>query len=386
MLRAAIYIRSAKTSGRVHKATMSADSQAATASTRSYVNRESERGDDVHSGSSHPASVRDDGSESRAASRSTAPCRVAAASRDRLSRRARNAQGSVSSRISRSAQSAWRQGALCVGNNPRGASGSSQRSSSRSITGWNSSINSRRPPPKMYIQPSSNADANSVHSITSTSLYTSSSHSTPIISEQYDAQFCSDRVQFYADRFMRRFQIEDTPNGQIFIEDELRATYHQFYHLGAEQVDVAMEKTCIFNVDLLAATLDAQAPQRLCGGAANAVDNLHIDAVVQEPEDNDRNDRAIRRETERNAAAPDDDPGNDDSDGSDDEEDDRLPEDNNHGGHGGDNDNDNDNDDVSDDGEENPVPAAARRRRNENGNPPPPGGGAENEEADNLGD
>ena len=371
---------------------MSADSQATTANTRSYVDRESERGDDVCSGSSHPASVRDGSSESRAASRLTVSCRVAAASRGQLRRHARSAQGNVSSRVSRSAQSARRRGALCVGKNPGGASGSSQRSSSRSITSRNSSFNSRRPPPEIFIQPSSNADANSVHSITSISLYTSSSHSTPIVTELCNAQFCSDHVQCYADRFMRSFQIENTLDERIFIEDKLRATYRQFYHLGAEQVNIAIEESYIFNVDLLAATLDAQAPERYCGGADNAADNLHIDAVVQEPEDNECNERAIRREAQRNAAASDENPGDDDSDGSDDEDDDWLPNDNNQGGHGGDD--DDDNDDVSDNGEENLAPVPARWRRNGNGNgngngdddPPPLGGGAEYEEADDPGD
>ena len=176
---------------------MSANSQATTASTQSNVDRESEREENVCPGSSHPASVRGGGSASRAASRSIASHHVAVAGRDRLRRHCRNAQGSVSSRISLSAQSARRRAALGVGNNPRGASGSSQRSSSRSITSRISSINSQRPPPEIFIQPSSNADANSVHSNSSTSLYTSSSHSTPLVPELYNARFCSDRVQFY---------------------------------------------------------------------------------------------------------------------------------------------------------------------------------------------
>ena len=91
MLRAAVYTRSAKTTGRAHKAMMSADSQATTASTQSYVDRESERGDDVHSDTSHSVYVRDGGSESRAASRSIASHHVAVAGRYRLSRHARNA-------------------------------------------------------------------------------------------------------------------------------------------------------------------------------------------------------------------------------------------------------------------------------------------------------
>ena len=102
MLRAYVYVGSAKTSGRVQKPMMSATSQATTNSTWSYVDREGDRGDDVRSGTSHPVSVRDGGREPRAASRSIASSRIAAAGRDRLSRHTRNAWGSVSSRVSRS--------------------------------------------------------------------------------------------------------------------------------------------------------------------------------------------------------------------------------------------------------------------------------------------
>lgn len=109
MLRANVYTGSAKTSGRVQKSTMSATTQATTDSTRSHVDRERDREDGVHCGTSHPASVRDDGSVSRAALRSIASRRMAAAGCDLLTRRARDAQGSVASRISRSAQSARRE-------------------------------------------------------------------------------------------------------------------------------------------------------------------------------------------------------------------------------------------------------------------------------------
>ena len=69
----------------------------------------------------------------------------------------------------------------------------------------------------------------------------------------------------------------------------------------------------MFNVGRLAATLGAREAQQLRGGARNVADNLHIDAVVQELEDSDRNDRAICREAQWNAAAPDNNPGDDDS-------------------------------------------------------------------------
>ena len=50
---------------------------------------------------------------------------------------------------------------------------------------------------------------------------------------------------------------------------------------------------------------DSLEAQRLRGGAGDAADNLEIDAVIQEPEDNDRNNRYLRREAQR-TAAPDD--------------------------------------------------------------------------------
>ena len=183
--------------------------QATTDSTRSHVDRDREREDGVHSGNSHPASVRDGGSVSRVASRLMASCPTSVAGRNRLTGRASNAHGSIASTISRSAQSARRRVALLGdGNNLRGASGSSQRSSSRSVTSQNSTVNSQRPPPGFFIHLSSNADAQSVHSSASMSLYTSSSHSTPIVSNLHDAQFCSDHVKYYADCFIFGFQLE----------------------------------------------------------------------------------------------------------------------------------------------------------------------------------
>ena len=116
---------------------------------------------------------------------------------------------------------------------------------------------------------------------------------------------------------------------------------------------------------------DAHEAERLRGGAGDAAVNLEIDAVVQQPEDNDRNDRYLRREAQRNAA-PDSNPGDgSDGDDDDDDDDDRAPGKNNPGGPGG-NDNDDNDDEV-------PVPADMRRRDGDapgNGNPPPPGGGA----------
>ena len=93
------------------------------------------------------------------------------------------------------------------------------------------------------------------------SLYTSSSYSTPIDLDLYNAQFCSDRVTHYADCFIFGFQIPDTPFERILMEDELRATYHRFYNLGAEQVKVVMDERYQYHVDLLAATLDAREDQ-----------------------------------------------------------------------------------------------------------------------------
>ena len=93
------------------------------------------------------------------------------------------------------------------------------------------------------------------------------------------------------------------------------------------QAEVAMAEIYQFHVDILTANIDEQEAQeadRLRGGAGDAVDNLEIDVVVQEPEDNNRNDHDLRHEAQHNAA-PDDNPG-DDSDDDDDDDDDRAPE------------------------------------------------------------
>ena len=177
--------KSAKTSGRVPKSTMSATTQATTDSTQSHVTRDREREDSVRFDYSHPASVRGGSSISRAALRSITSCGTLASGRNHISGRASNGHSDTASTmgcasnslrsnagtILRMAQSTRRRGALPAdGNNPRGASGSSQRSSSWSVTGRTSTINSRRPPPEIFIHPSSNADAQSVHSLASTSL------------------------------------------------------------------------------------------------------------------------------------------------------------------------------------------------------------------------
>ena len=255
MLRANVYTQPARTPGRVNKSTMSATTQATTDNTRSHVTREREREDGVRSGNPHPSSVRGRSSTSGAASRSIASHRTSAAGRNHLTGRASNGRGgnastsrrasnslrSNASMNSRRAQSLRRRGALPGdGIIPCGVSGSSQRSSSRRITSQTSTINSRCPPPEIFIHPSSNADAQSVQCLTSTSLYTSSSHSTTIITDLYDAPFCLDRVKHYADRFLFCLQLEDTLYNRIMIEDELNSIYHQYYQLGAVQADVAM--------------------------------------------------------------------------------------------------------------------------------------------------
>ena len=97
-------------------------------------------------------------------------------------------------------------------------------SSSRSVTSRCSNI-SRRPPPEIFIQPSSNNNGISVPSSSSTSLYTSSSYSTPVLTEQYDLNFRNGRVSFHTDHFLRLFDISDEPRERIFLEDDLRATY-----------------------------------------------------------------------------------------------------------------------------------------------------------------
>ena len=232
MLRANVYTPPARTSRCVNKSTMSATTQATTDNTRSHVTREREREDGVRSGNSHPASVRGGSSISRMASRSIASSRTTAAGRNHLTGRASNGNGGNASTLgrasntlrsnastsSRRAQSLRRRGALPAdGIIPSGASGSSQRSFSRSVDSRTSIINSRRPPPEIFI-----------HSLTSTSLYTSSSHSTTTITDLYDVLFCLDRVKHYADRFLICFQLEDTHSNCIRIEDELSSTYRQF--------------------------------------------------------------------------------------------------------------------------------------------------------------
>ena len=85
------------------------------------------------------------------------------------------------------------------------------------------------------------------------------------------------------------------------IEDEISSTYRRFYQFRAEQVEVAMTETYQFHVDILTANIDeqeAQEAERLRGGTGDVADNLEIDAVIQEPEDNDRNDRYLRREAQ----------------------------------------------------------------------------------------
>ena len=227
---------------------------------------ERERDDGIQSRHSHPSSVRGGGSISRAASRSIASRRTLAAGRNHFTGRASNGHGgtasmsgrasnslrSNASTILRRAQSLRRRGVLPGDrNNPRGASGSSQRSSSRSVTSQTSTINSRRPPPEIFIRPSSNADVQSVYSLAPTSLYTSPSHSTPFVSDLYDAQFNLDRVKHYADRFFICFHLEDTLSNRTMIEDELCSTYRRFYKFGAVQAEVAMTETYQFHIDIL---------------------------------------------------------------------------------------------------------------------------------------
>lgn len=192
------------------------------------------------------------------------------------------------------------------------------------------------------------------------SLYTSTSHSTPIVLDLYDVQLCSYCVTYYTDHFLKGFQIPDIPSKCILIEDKLRATYRRFYHLGAGQVEVSIDETYQYNVNLLAAALDSQEAQRLCGGARNAAKNLEIDAIIHQPEDNDRNDCFLHREAQCNAA-----PGGDPGDDDDDDNDDWVPGNNNPGGPGGDDDDDIDGDeDDTDDGHKdlgpmNSVPIAS---------------------------
>jgi len=174
-------------------------------------------------------------------------------------------------------------------------------------------------------------------------MYTSSTHTTTIITDQYDEIYRDSRVTFYTDRFIQYHDLGNTFQNRVRIEDDLRRTYLTHYIHSAVQVDVNMDETYMFHIDTLTATIEneeSQEAQRLRGGAGAAAIALEIDAVVEEPVDNDRNDRYQRREAQRNAA-PDDNPG-DDSDADDDDDDDRVPGNNNPGDPGG---NDNDDDD-----------------------------------------
>ena len=172
-------------------------------------------------------------------------------------------------------------------------------------------------------------------------------------------------MKYYTDQFIHFFDISDEPRERILLEDDLRATYLKFYNDGADQVEAAMEDTYQYHADLLAAQLDAQVAQRLRGGGT-ADNNLNIDAVVQPPVNDARNNRA-----------PDDDPGNDDSDDDDDDDDDWDPGNNNPGNPGGNNNDTNDGNEA--DWNDGPVAGVIRRREgNDPGDsdPPPPGGGA----------
>ena len=63
-------------------------------------------------------------------------------------------------------------------------------------------------------------------------MYTSSTHTTTIITDQYDA------------------------TNRIRIEDDLPSTYRQYYKTGAVQADVAMSETYQFHVDILTANME----------------------------------------------------------------------------------------------------------------------------------
>ncbi len=354
MLRAHAYTKTAKTSGRALKYPSSIASTATTRSARSHVTRDREREDGSRPGNSRPASVRDGNSLSRVSTRSMAASRVSAAHRDHLTIRASNGHGGKASTSGHASNTPRSNASMYSGKSlPSRRSGgspaarklpsrASSSSSSQSLRSRSSTINSRRPPSEISINASSNTDDQSVLSLTSTSMYTSSTHTTTIITDQYDEIYRDSRVTFYTDRFIQYHDLDDTFRNRVQIEDDLRRTYLTHYIHGAVQVDVNMDETYMFHIDTLTATIEneeSQEAQRLRGGAGAAANELEIDAVVEEPVDNDRNARYQRREAQRNAA-PDDNPG-DDSD-ADDDDDDRVPGNNNPGGPGG---NDNDDDD-----------------------------------------
>ena len=149
----------------------------------------------------------------------------------------------------------------------------SSSSSSQSLRSRSSTINSRRPPSEISINASSNTDDQSVLSLTSTSMYTSSTHTTTIITDQYDEIYRDSRVTFYTDRFIQYHDLDDTFRNRVQIEDDLRRTYLTHYIHGAVQVDVNMDETYMFHIDTLTATIEneeSQEAQRLRGGAGAA--------------------------------------------------------------------------------------------------------------------
>ena len=114
-------------------------------------------------------------------------------------------------------------------------------------------------------------------------MYTSSTHTTTIITDQYDEIYREDRVTFYTDRFIRYHNLDNTFQNRVQIEDDLRRTYLAHYIHGAVQVDVNMDETYMFHIDTLTATIEneeSQEAQRLRGGAGAAANELEIDAVV----------------------------------------------------------------------------------------------------------
>ncbi len=333
------------------------------------------------SGPFHPASSRD-GCETRAAQGSIAAHSLRG---DRLPGPTTDTQRSISSETAKSARAAERRACLRAGAS-RSSTGRSRMSSSRSIISRRSTI-SRRPPNDIYINPTSINGGRSVRSSSSTSMYTSSSYSTPVITALFDLAYRDDLVKFHTDRFICMFDLLNEPRERILMETDLRTAYLNSYNEGQVQAQISMENTFNYHVELLSSTFEAA--ERLRGGNGAADNNLNIDAVVPAPVNDARNNRAIARAAQRNAA-PDDDPGNDDSD--DEEDDDGEPGRNpgnpgdNNGNAGDDNDAASDGDEADDDGIPRGRPGPPRRDERLNGGPPPGGGADEPDGSDDEDD
>ena len=96
------------------------------------------------------------------------------------------------------------------------------------------------------------------------------------------------------------FDLLNEPRERILMETDLRTAYLNSYNEGQVQAQISMENTFNYHVELLSSTFEAA--ERLRGGNGTADNNLNIDAVVPAPVNDARNNRAIARAAQRNAA------------------------------------------------------------------------------------